>query len=93
MEVFINKANGYEAYQLTDILFCRTCGAILRSVNQDTAKSEIIDNLKPTQVLLIMDWAMKFIPTKFRFLETPGKSEGVGRYFSAPPTNYIIDGF
>ena len=39
---------------------------ILRSIHQDAAKSEIIDNLKPSQVLLIMDWAMKFIPTSFR---------------------------
>ena len=38
---------------------------VLRSVHQDAAKSEIIDNLKPSQVLLIMDWAMKFIPTSF----------------------------
>jgi len=91
--VFINKANGYEAYQLTDILLCRSCGAILRSVNQDTAKSEIIDSLKPPQVLLIMDRAMKFIPTNFRIPETPGNSERAGCYFSAPPTTYIIDGF
>ena len=41
---------------------------LLRSVHQDTAKSEIIDILKPSQVLLIMDWAMNFIPTNF--LET-----------------------
>ena len=34
---------------------------VLRSVHQDAAKS-----LKPSQVLLIMDWAMKFIPTSFR---------------------------
>ena len=40
---------------------------VLCSVHQDAAKSEIIDNLKPaSQVLLIMDWAMKFIPTSFR---------------------------
>lgn len=39
---------------------------VLRSVHQDAAKSEIIDNLKPQQVLLIMYWAMKFIPTSFR---------------------------
>lgn len=39
---------------------------ILRSIHQDAAKSEIIDNLKASQVLLIMDWAMKFIPTSFR---------------------------
>ena len=42
---------------------------LLRSVHQDTAKSEIIDNLKPSQVLLIMDWAIKFIPTSFRKTE------------------------
>ena len=40
-----------------------------------------------------MDWAMKLIPTNFPIPETPGNSEGVGRYFSAPPTPYIIDGF
>ena len=39
---------------------------VLHSVHQDAAKSEIIDNLKPSQVLLIMDWAIKFIPTSFR---------------------------
>ena len=39
---------------------------VLRSVHQDAAKSEIFDSLKPSQVLLIMDWAMKFIPTSFR---------------------------
>ena len=42
---------------------------ILHSIHQDTAKSEIIDNLKPSQVLLIMDWAMKFIPTSFREMQ------------------------
>ena len=39
---------------------------ILCSIHQDAARSEIIDNLKPLQVLLIMDWAMRFIPTSFR---------------------------
>lgn len=34
-----------------------------------SAKSEIIDNLKPSQVLLIMDWAMKFVPTSFRKMQ------------------------
>ena len=42
---------------------------VLRSVHQDGAKSEIIDNLKPSQMLLIMDWAMKFIPTSFREMQ------------------------
>ena len=42
---------------------------VLCSVHQDAAKSEIIDNLKPSQVLLIMDWAMKFIATSFREMQ------------------------
>ena len=34
--------------------------------NQDNAKRDIIDHLKHDQVFLIMDWAMKFLPTSFR---------------------------
>ena len=47
---------------------------VLRSVHQDAAKSEIVDSLKPSQVLLIIDWAMKFIPTSFRWFGKKGKS-------------------
>jgi len=39
---------------------------ILRAAHQDSAKKDIIDNLSPRQVLLIMDWAMKFLPASFR---------------------------
>lgn len=39
---------------------------ILRAAHQDCAKKDIIDNLSPRQVLLIMDWAMKFLPASFR---------------------------
>ena len=39
---------------------------ILRAAHQDAAKRDIIDHLKQDQVLLIMDWAMKFLPTCFR---------------------------
>ena len=45
---------------------------VLRSVHQDVAKSEIIDNLKPSQVLHIINWAMKFIPTSFRETQRGG---------------------
>ena len=45
---------------------------ILRSIHQDAAKSEIIHNLKASQVLLIMDWAMKFIPTSMTGLGRRG---------------------
>ncbi|CAC5412492.1 unnamed protein product [Mytilus coruscus] len=34
----------------------------IRTVHQDTAKQDILSNLKPNEVLVIMDWAMKFIP-------------------------------
>jgi len=39
---------------------------ILRASHQGMAKSDVIDSLTPSQVLLIMDWAMKFLPTSFR---------------------------
>ena len=39
---------------------------VLRSVHQDAAKNEIVDSLKPSQVLLIMDRAMMVILTSFR---------------------------
>lgn len=39
---------------------------IVRAVNQDMSKSNIIENLKSNQALLIMDWAMKFLPQSFR---------------------------
>ena len=39
---------------------------IVRAVHQDAAKSFVIDHLSASQGLLIMDWAMKFLPISFR---------------------------
>ena len=39
---------------------------ILRTVNQDRARSDIISSLKEYEVLLERDWAMKFIPMLYR---------------------------
>ena len=39
---------------------------IVRSVHQDAAKTTVIDALSKTEALLIMDWAMKFLPTSYR---------------------------
>ena len=39
---------------------------ILRAVHQDAAKNAVIEKLASNQVLLILDWAMKFLPTCFR---------------------------
>lgn len=39
---------------------------IIRSVHQDAAKTAAVDALSETEALLIMDWAMKFLPTSYR---------------------------
>ena len=37
---------------------------ILRAAHQDTAKSAVVENLANNEVLIIMDWAMKFLPIR-----------------------------
>ena len=39
---------------------------ILRYINQDEARLDIIKALDNTSVLVVLDWAMKFIPRKYR---------------------------
>ena len=39
---------------------------IIRSVNQDVARLDILNALDDTSVLVVLDWAMKFIPGKYR---------------------------
>lgn len=39
---------------------------ILRASHQDMAKRGILDSLNNNETLLIMDWAMKFLPSSFR---------------------------
>ena len=39
---------------------------LLRSINQDAARHKILENLDAKSVFLTMDWAMKFLPRKFR---------------------------
>ena len=39
---------------------------ILRSVNQEEGKKEVLNKLEPTEALLVEDWAMKFLPLHFR---------------------------
>ena len=38
----------------------------LRDVNQDIARQEVLESLDENSVLLVSDWAMKYIPRKFR---------------------------
>ena len=37
---------------------------LLRSVNQEEARLDIVNALDNTSVLLVQDWAMKFLPRK-----------------------------
>ena len=39
---------------------------IIRFIHQDAAKTAAVDALSKTEALLIMDWAMKFLPTSYR---------------------------
>ena len=43
---------------------------LLRAVNQDKARLDILQNLDNASGLLIQDWAMKFIPRKYRESQT-----------------------
>lgn len=39
---------------------------LLHSTNQDESRLDIIDELDETSALLVLDWAMKYLPRKFR---------------------------
>lgn len=39
---------------------------ILRLVNQDKAKQDVMRNLNDSSALVVMDWAMKFLQMKYR---------------------------
>ena len=39
---------------------------LLRSVNQDAARLDVLDLLDESSVLLVQNWAMKFLPRKYR---------------------------
>lgn len=39
---------------------------ILLSSNQDQARLDVLESLNPTFALTVLDWAMKFLPEKYR---------------------------
>ena len=39
---------------------------LLRSVNQDQGRLEILDKMDGTSILVILDWVMKYIPRRYR---------------------------
>ena len=53
---------------------------ILRAV----AKDDILNNMTPEQALLIMDWAMKFLPLKYRETQESGLERKASLGMSQP---------
>ena len=39
---------------------------VLRAINQERAKSKILDSLEKHQYLIVVGWAMKWLPKRFR---------------------------
>jgi len=39
---------------------------VLRAINQERAEIDILDNHTAQQVLVVMDWAMKWLPRSYR---------------------------
>ena len=39
---------------------------LIRCVNQDQARVDLLENLDRSSVFLVQDWAMKYLPTKYR---------------------------
>ena len=39
---------------------------LLRSVNQEQAKQDVLRALTDDSILIIMDWAMKYLPKRYR---------------------------
>lgn len=39
---------------------------IVRAINQEKAEIDILNNLTTDQVLVVMDWAMKWLPRSYR---------------------------
>ncbi|KAK3750455.1 hypothetical protein QZH41_008694, partial [Actinostola sp. cb2023] len=43
---------------------------ILRSINQDAARIDALESLDESSVLVVQDWAMKYLPRKYRESQT-----------------------
>ena len=43
---------------------------LLRLINQDRARLDVLENLDACSVLLVLDWAMKYLPRKYRESQT-----------------------
>ena len=52
--------------QAKDYVMAWNAHQITRSVNQDQAKFDVLDIFNRDSALLVMDWAIKYLPCKFR---------------------------
>ena len=52
---------------------------LLRSVNQEEARLDQLNALDSTSVVLVQDWAMKFLPRKFREIRRTGSRNVASR--------------
>ena len=75
IEESIDSANFYSKEQKEDLLydFEKAVSSIkewkahiMRSANQERAKQDIMDVLDSGSVLILMDWAMKFLQLRYR---------------------------
>ncbi|KAK6194929.1 hypothetical protein SNE40_000459 [Patella caerulea] len=65
---------------------------IVRKINQERGKEKILDDLRPGEGLLIMDWAMKFLPTRFRKSQQDGYGKkGISWHVSALVTRPKVE--
>ncbi|XP_028519078.1 uncharacterized protein LOC114576513 [Exaiptasia diaphana] len=78
-EAITESADSFTSEQHDDIkfLFQQAVSAIgawkahqLRSIQQDKARTDLLLKLGPSEVLITQDWAMKFLPQKYRETQT-----------------------
>ncbi|KAK3718611.1 hypothetical protein QZH41_004591 [Actinostola sp. cb2023] len=71
---------------------------LLRSVNQEEAKQDILNNLDDEGCLIIIDWAMKFLPQHYRermsdFFGKRGRSWHVSAVITKKEEKYEVECF
>ncbi|XP_063419323.1 uncharacterized protein LOC134702179 [Mytilus trossulus] len=71
----ISNTNVYDQEQKCDLLKeieiaeCKVTdwkSHVLRTINQDEGRMNLLEKLDPNQMLVVMDWAMKFLPSLHR---------------------------
>jgi hypothetical protein len=71
---------------------------LIRTVNQERAKDEILQTLDNNSILLVIDWAMKYLPKKYReqmsdFYGKRGKSWHVACVIFKSGDSYEVETF